>query len=132
MEPFFNDERKENLKHDLKLLGISFRWILFAILSGIIIGGVITLFVYCLRFVTNTRAAYPWLVFFLPLGGILIVFFSRVIHDEKDAGTNLILSAIHSGDRVPLRMAPNIFFSTLITHLFGGSAGREGAALQIG
>ncbi len=132
MEPYFNDERKRRLRHDLKRIGVSFRWIVFAILSGLAIGGVITLFVYCLRFVTNTRITYPWLIFFLPFGGMAIVFFNRVIHDEKDGGTNLILSAIHSGDKIPLRMAPSIFFSTLITHLFGGSAGREGAALQLG
>ena len=56
----------------------------------------------------------------------------HLLHDEKDTGTNLVLSAIHSGDEIPLRMAPLIFISTLITHLFGGSAGREGAALQLG
>ena len=75
---------------------------------------------------------YPWLIFFLPLGGIMIILLYHLLHDEKDTGTNLVLSAIHSGDEIPLRMAPLIFISTLITHLFGGSAGREGAALQFG
>lgn len=51
---------------------------------------------------------------------------------KKIPGTNLVLSAIHSDEDLPLRMAPLIFISTLITHLFGGSAGREGAALQLG
>lgn len=74
----------------------------------------------------------PWLIFLLPVGGILIVGAYRLLHDERDTGTNLVLSAIHSGDELPLRMAPLIFISTLITHLFGGSAGREGAALQLG
>ncbi len=51
---------------------------------------------------------------------------------EKDTGTNLVSSAIHSNENIPLRMAPLIFIATLLTHLFGGSAGREGAALQLG
>ena len=75
---------------------------------------------------------HPWLIFLLPVSGILIVGCYRLLHDEKDTGTNLVLSAIHSDEDLPLRMAPLIFISTLITHLFGGSAGREGAALQLG
>ncbi len=53
----------------------------------------------------------------------MIILLYHLLHDEKDTGTNLVLSAIHSGDEIPLRMAPLIFISTLITHLFGGSAG---------
>lgn len=68
----------------------------------------------------------PWLIFLLPVSGILIVGCYRLLHDEKDTGTNLVLSAIHSDEDLPLRMAPLIFISTLITHLFGGSAEREG------
>lgn len=108
------------------------KWILFAILSGLMIGAVGTLFFYCMKYATDARAAYPWLLFFLPLGGVLIVAAYRFMHDEKDTGTNLVLSAIHSGESIPLKMAPLIFISTVLTHLFGGSAGREGAALQLG
>lgn len=68
----------------------------------------------------------------LPFGGLCIVGMYHLLHDEKDSGTNLVLSAIHSGEEIPLRMAPLIFLSTLITHIGGGSAGREGAALQLG
>jgi H+/Cl- antiporter ClcA len=85
-----------------------------------------------MAYVTNMRAMHPWLIYFLPLGGLVIVGAYHLMHDEKDTGTNLVLSSIHSGDHLPLRMAPLIFVSTLITHLFGGSAGREGAALQLG
>ena len=63
---------------------------------------------------------------------LCIVGMYHLLHDEKDSGTNLVLSAIHSGEEIPLRMAPLIFLSTLITHIGGGSAGREGAALQLG
>ncbi len=108
------------------------RWILFSVLSGLSIGMIGTFFFYCMKYATDARAAYPWLLFFLPVGGLLIVAAYRFMHDEKDSGTNLVLSAIHSGESIPLKMAPLIFLSTVLTHLFGGSAGREGAALQLG
>ena len=105
---------------------------LFSIVSGLLVGGVSTLFYFGMYVVTLTRTKNPWLIFLLPVSGILIVGCYRLLHDEKDTGTNLVLSAIHSDEDLPLRMAPLIFISTLITHLFGGSAGREGAALQLG
>lgn len=111
---------------------MSARWIIFAVLSGIVIGFVGTAFFYCMQTVTKLRIAHPWLLFLLPAGGVAIVGLYHLLHDEKDTGTNLVLSAIHSNENIPLRMAPLIFISTLITHLFGGSAGREGAALQLG
>lgn len=108
------------------------KWIIFAVLSGIVVGLTGTLFDFCLSRVTKLRADFPWIVLFLPIGGLLVVGIYHFLHDEKDTGTNLVISSIHSGDELPLRMAPSIFFSTLTTHLFGGSAGREGAALQLG
>ncbi|MCD8323457.1 MAG: chloride channel protein, partial [Clostridiales bacterium] len=111
---------------------MSVKWIVFAVLSGVVVGLVGVAFYFCMNIVTGCRAAHPWLIFLLPAGGLLIVWLYHVLHDEKDTGTNLVLSAIHSNDKIPLRMAPLIFVSTLITHLFGGSAGREGAALQLG
>jgi len=119
----------QNYSYQLKT---SLKWILFAVLSGILIGFVGIAFYYGMDFVTNWRAQYPWLLFLLPGGGLAIVGLYHLLHNEKDAGTNLVLSAIHSNENIPLRMAPLIFISTLITHLFGGSAGREGAALQLG
>ncbi len=119
----------QNYLHQIR---ISVKWILFAILSGILVGLVGTAFYYGMDLVTTTRSSYPWLIYLLPAGGLLIVGLYHLLHDEKDTGTNLVLSAIHSNDNIPLRMAPLIFISTLITHLFGGSAGREGAALQLG
>ncbi len=120
------------VKHLNSRLFIFLKWMIFSILSGIIIGGIGTLFYFCMTYATQTRADYPWLIFFLPAAGIFIVGAYRLMHDEKDTGTNLVLSAIHSGENIPLKMAPLIFISTVLTHLFGGSAGREGAALQLG
>ncbi|MCC8029711.1 MAG: chloride channel protein [Lachnospiraceae bacterium] len=118
-----------NYQYQLKT---SLKWILFALISGVLIGFVGIAFYYGMDIVTGWRAQYPWLIFLLPGGGLAIAGLYRLLHNEKDTGTNLVLSAIHSNDNIPLRMAPLIFVSTLITHLFGGSAGREGAALQLG
>ena len=127
-----NQMIKHKLKHNMKRTVTFFKWIIFSIVSGITIGLVGTLFYYCMTVVTNLRLEHPAFLFTLPFGGLLIVGMYHLCHDEKDSGTNLVLSAIHSGKEVPLRMAPLIFISTLITHLCGGSAGREGAALQLG
>ena len=77
------------------------------------------------------RAAHPWLLWLLPVGGLLIAAIYRLTKMENK-NTNAIIDAIHFGDKVPLLLVPAIYLSTVITHLFGGSAGREGAALQIG
>jgi len=123
---------QHKLDHNGRRMGTVLRWLLFSIVSGAVVGLVGTAFYFAMDVVTATRLAHPWLVCLLPVGGIVIVWLYRVLHDEKDTGTNLVLSAISAGESVPLRMAPLIFVTTLITHLFGGSAGREGAALQLG
>ena len=123
---------KNVLKRGGSHLVTSLRAIIFAVLTGIVLGFVGTAFYYGMQTVTAMRLDHPWLILFLPLAGVLIVWLYHLLHDEKDTGTNLVLSAIHSNENIPLRMAPLIFIATLLTHLFGGSAGREGAALQLG
>ncbi len=96
------------------------------------VGCVGVVFYRLMAFVTHFLEMYTWVLLFLPIGGLVIVASYKFMHYEKDSGTNLVLSAIHSGAHIPFRMAPLIFISTIITHLLGGSAGREGAALQLG
>jgi H+/Cl- antiporter ClcA len=127
-----NEVIKHKIKHNLHRGVVSVKWVIFAILVGLVVGLCGTAFYYGMTLVTVLRAQNPWLIFLLPVGGLIIVGLYHLFHDEKDTGTNLVISAIHSGDELPFRMAPLIFISTLITHLFGGSAGREGAALQMG
>lgn len=115
-----------------KNIEVFVRWGLFSSFVGLVVGGFSTLFAFCLRQVTNFREANPQMIYFLPLAGIVIVFLYRLFHYKNDKGTNMVLSTIHAETEVPFRMAPLIFISTIITHLFGGSAGREGAALQLG
>lgn len=123
---------KHKLLHNMDRIKASIKWVIFSVVSGLVVGGAGTLFYFGMSIVTLVRTKNPWLIYLLPFGGLLIVGCYRLLHDEKDSGTNLVLSAIHSNDELPLKMAPLIFISTLITHLLGGSAGREGAALQLG
>ena len=122
----------DHQKHNLRRAGIALRWVIFSIISGVVVGCVSVAFYLLMFFVTHLRETHTWLIFLLPVGGLFIVAAYRLLHDEKDTGTNLVISAIHSGDHIPFRMAPLIFISTVVTHFFGGSAGREGAALQLG
>ena len=120
------------IRHLASRLSTFLRWLVFSILSGILVGAASTAFHYCMVSANAARAGYPGLIFFLPAAGLLIVGAYHLLHDEKDTGTNLVLSAIQSQEHIPMKMAPLIFVSTIMTHLFGGSAGREGAALQMG
>lgn len=128
-----NHTNKNTLpRPDFDLFLTVLKWSIFSVVSGLLIGAVGIAFHFGMEWVTETRHHFPWLIFLLPLAGLVIVGLYRLLRNEKDTGTNLVLAAVHSGEKIPLRMAPLIFLSTLITHLFGGSAGREGAALQIG
>ena len=108
------------------------RWLLFAAVIGLVAGGVSTAFYYAFTWVTGLRMAHPWLLWLLPVGGVVIVLLYRVCGMERDRGTNFVLVAVRENAALPLRTAPLVFVSTIITHLVGGSSGREGAILQIG
>lgn len=113
-------------------LFIFFKWLCLSGLTGVVAGVVASLFSISLRIVTQLFQTYPTLIFGLPLGGLVIVSCYHLAGIKKSRGTNLVFSAIHRQEAIPFAMAPLIFISTVITHLFGGSAGREGAALQLG
>ena len=108
-------------------------WILYAGLIGASVGVIGVAFELSLSIATALRETYDWLIFFMPVAGMIIVLLYRgwLVDDPK--GTNRIIKAA-KGDRegVALRIVPLIFISTVLTHLTGGSSGREGAALQIG
>ena len=120
------------LKHIPKSLLVFLRWGILTLVIGIIIGFVGVTFVYTIHKVTELRQDFPWILLGLPFGGMLIVFLYRITRNHDDRGTNTVIASLRSESTIPAKMAPLIFISTAITHLFGGSAGREGAALQIG
>jgi len=109
-----------------------FKWVVLAVLIGLVAGGAGALFSLCVRWATAFREASGWVVWLLPAAGLLIVFLYRVCGVERPKGTDLVIESISSPEPIPLIMAPLIFVATCLTHLFGGSAGREGAALQLG
>lgn len=108
------------------------RWIILAVITGFVVGGVGILFVKGLGLANDFRGAHPAIILGLPLAGLALVFLYKISNYENDKGTNLIISTLHAESQIPFRMAPLIFVATITTHLFGGSAGREGAALQLG
>ena len=121
--------KKINFKNTLfSVLKLCVLGVLIGALGGLI-GGC---FSHLLSFVTNVREVDSWLIFLLPLGGITTVGLYRVFRMGDYGGTNEIIHRLD--DKRPIRFiaAPLIFISTAITHLFGGSAGREGAAIQLG
>ena len=107
------------------------KWLLLAVITGCIVGGASSLFSFVLTEVTQYREMHGWIFYLLPVAGIIIVFLYEKI-GQDDGGTNQVFSTVRSKDDVPLRSAPLIFISTALTHLTGGSAGREGAAIQLG
>ena len=121
------------LFHDGELAVLTLlRWVVIGGLTGLACGLAGGAFSRVLSWVTQTRQANPWLIFCMPVAGLLIVWSYQALDMANDSGTNQIIASVRSGERPRLRLALLIFFSAALTHLTGGSAGREGAALQIG
>lgn len=116
------------------ILGISFlKWTFIGTIVGILTGISGTLFLKSLELATDLRTNNPWLLFLLPMGGAFVSFLYSNYGKNSSKGNNLIIDKINDNvDNIPLRMAPLVFLGTFITHLFGGSAGREGTGVQIG
>jgi H+/Cl- antiporter ClcA len=108
-------------------------WALLLIPMAMAVGTVCAAFLWSLDAATRTRFDHPWLLFLLPVGGAGVGWLYQWLGRAVEGGNNLIVEQIHEpGGGVPLRMAPLIFLGTVATHLFGGSAGREGTAVQLG
>ena len=112
-------------------LWVVLQWLLLAVPTGLVCGAVGTAFHLSVEYVTELRAAQSWLLLCLPLAGLAIVALYKVTKREG-VGTNNVIRAVQSGEPVSLLLVPAIFLGTVLTHLCGGSAGREGAALQMG
>lgn len=106
-------------------------WLLVSVLTGAACGVVGSLFHLAVDRATEVRMAHGWLLWLLPAAGVVIAALYHFTHTEGE-GTNNILNSVRDGEKLPLALVPVIFSATTLTHLFGGSAGREGAALQIG
>ena len=123
---------KENLKIICECLKVLIKWLLIATVLGSAGGVLGSLFHMSVDYVTEFRMHNGWVIFLLPIGGIIIAAIYGLFRSKGHIDTNRVLEAVRTDEKVPLVMIPLIFISTVLTHLFGGSAGREGAALQLG
>lgn len=119
----------KKIYHRMKLFS---KWTLISIITGLTVGAFSTLFAFTMNMVTEYREKNDYILYFLPFAGLITVFLYNAFKFKNDKGTNLVISTIHAQSDIPFKMAPLIFITTILTHLFGGSAGREGAALQLG
>ena len=114
-------------------IGHLLRWTLLALPVALLAGSASAFFLWALEEVTKQQWEHPQLLWFLPLGGVSVGFLYHYLGKGSDKGNNLLIDEIHQpGGGVPARMAPLVLIGTLVTHLFGGSAGREGTAVQMG
>ena len=128
---FERDQIRERLRHIGLYVAALAKWLVLSIAVGTLCGGIGAVFHLGVHYAAQTRLSYPWLLWCLPLAGLAIVGSYKLMGTEG-MGTNDIIDAVHEDKRLPILLLPSIFLGTLLTHLCGGSAGREGAALQIG
>ena len=122
----------EKLHNPEKYFVTLFKWGLLGTLVGLLGGLVGAVFHHALHFVTHLRGEHGWLVLLLPAAGLASVGLYRLLGLRANRGTNEIIDAVLHNEKLKPQIAPGIFLATSLTHLFGGSAGREGAALQLG
>lgn len=117
----------------IEILKYVIKWFALSIPVALVSGSLVALFLFLLDQATLIRWQNEWLLFFLPIVGVAIVALYRFKGKNAEAGNNLVMDEIHKhGGGIPFRMAPFVLITTVVTHLFGGSAGREGTAVQIG
>ena len=120
-------------KQVTKSVPIILQWILIYVLIGIFSGSASAFFLVSLEWVTQVRNHHHWIILLLPLGGLCIGLGYHYYGKSVVKGNNLLLEEYHQPQKlIALKMAPFVLIGTLITHLFGGSAGREGTAVQMG
>ena len=124
----------EKIKHRIDVYRIVtkffFKWLVIALLVGAVVGAVGSAFAILLTHISEFRAHNHYLTYLLPLGIVIVFLYKLLKYDDK--GTNIVISNVQEKGEVSFKVAPLMFISTAITQLFGGSSGREGAALQIG
>lgn len=109
------------------------RWLLIASCAGVLAGSASALLLVSLNVATEVRESHRWLIALLPIAGLFVGCIYKYLGSSVEAGNNLILEEVHDPQAtIPLRMTPLILLGTFLTHLFGGSAGREGTAIQTG
>lgn len=127
----FKTTIQETLNHMKMYLSALIKWLTLAAVTGVFCGVMGSLFHIGVDIATTYRMAHPWFLWLLPIAGLVIVAVYKITGVEGQ-NTNDIIDAVHLGNRLSIALVPAIFIGTVLTHLCGGSAGREGAALQMG
>ncbi len=113
--------------------GVVLQWLVLGVLVGLGCGASSAVFLHALDRATSFRVEHAWLIYTLPLAGLLIGLLYDRFGKPIRGGNNLVLDTVHEDSpQIPLRMGPMVLVGTVLTHLFGGSAGREGTAVQMG
>ncbi len=108
-------------------------WLILGLLVGLLSGSASAVFLITLDWATSFRESHLWIIAFLPLGGFVIGWTYDKLGQNSIKGNNLLLDELYDEKQpIPLRMTPLVLFGTIFTHFFGGSAGREGTAVQMG
>lgn len=126
-----NKTLKETVQSTRKYVIAFIFWLALGLLMGMIAGVIGAAFAHSIELVTHFRANHSYIIYFLPIGGLVITALYKLCK-TSGMGTNDVFEGVKTERHVPFLLAPSVFLGTVITHLLGGSAGREGAALQLG
>jgi H+/Cl- antiporter ClcA len=126
-------KKRLELSDSPKLLKYFLKWLSLSLISGLFVGSASALLLVSLFWATDTREANKWIIWLLPIGGLVVGLMYHYWGKNVVKGNNQLIDELHKPkDIIPFKMAPLIYVGTVITHLFGGSAGREGTAVQMG
>lgn len=123
------EEMKESIRKNIRFF---LKWGLISTVIGVVVGTVGALFGRGITLVTDFGRVHSWTLYLLPVAGLVIVWLYHISGEDKNKGTDTVMEAISSNEEITVATAPLIFISTILTQLCAGSAGREGAALQLG
>ncbi|MCI8659042.1 MAG: chloride channel protein [Lachnospiraceae bacterium] len=128
------EEKKEERKQTPLAENIHYfvKWTVISVAIGISVGAIGSVFGHGVILATILWQQNPWTVFLMPVAGLIIVWLYQVNHEEKNRGTDLVLESVSAHQEIPVITAPLIFVSSILSHTVSASAGREGAALQLG
>jgi H+/Cl- antiporter ClcA len=123
---------KKSARHAACDVRTFLKWMAIAAAVGLTVGAAGVAFHFCMEFAGAARQSHDWLYWLLPAAGAAIALLYRACGIQEDKGTNLVITSVRSTEPISIKTAPLIFAATFLTHLVGGSSGREGAALQLG
>ena len=122
-----------NRYNHFEILQFAIKWLLISLFIGGAVGSASAFFLEALHWATDWREAHKWIIWLLPIGGTAVGLLYHYFGKDVEGGNNQLIEEMQQPRKiVSLLMTPFVFFGTIVTHFFGGSAGREGTAVQMG